>query len=60
MGKSYRYDPDGDGFADRATMKRAKKAEKIARRAHRKEDTRLDGGDNKPEPFDVLATIDQT
>ena len=61
MGKSFRFDPDtDDGFTSSKAMKRARKVEKISRRAQRKEETRLDGGDSKSEPFDVMATIDNS
>lgn len=61
MSNSYRFDPDaGDGFSDRKAIKRARKAQKIVRRAQRKEETRLDGGDSESEQFDVLATIDDS
>ncbi len=57
MGKSYRFDPDGEGgFVDRAAMKRAKKLEKTNRRAQLQEQDQLPAEDEAP--FNVMSTID--
>ena len=60
MGKSYRFDPNGDdGFVDRTAMKRAKKLEKANRRAQEQEQEQLPAEEETAEaPFDVMSTID--
>lgn len=59
MGKSYRFDPDGeDGFVDRAAMKRARRLEKTNRRAQQQEQEQLPAEDDDEAPFNVMSTID--
>ena len=57
MGKSYRFDPDGDdGFVDRAAMKRARRLEKANRRALQQD--QIPAEDEDEAPFNVMSTID--
>lgn len=58
MARSYRYDPDEDFGPSRKQMKQARKAEKMVKRAATRKDERMDGGEDREQPFDVMSTID--
>ena len=43
MAKTFRFDPDDDGFVSRKDVRAARKAEKLAKRQKQRDDERMDG-----------------